>query len=164
MREVKMTKVLISAGAVGVELDKAAKLLGIISGMKAQITKSGPRKRIPAFNVKPSMPLGARVTFRGEKARQMLKKLLGGVGNKLFEGQVAENSFSFGIKEYIDVPELEYNRDIGIRGFNVTAVFERAGTRVKKKKIRPGKLPGRQHVSKEEIITFMEENFGTKFV
>lgn len=164
MRKIEIKKVLISAGAVGAELDKAAKLLEIISGMKAEITKSGPRKRIPAFNVKPNMALGTRVTLRGEQAATKLKQLLGGIRNTLEEDQVQENHFSFGIREYIEVPGLEYKREIGIRGFNVTVVFERKGVRVKNKKIKRGKLPKKQHVTKEEIIKYMEDNFATKFL
>lgn len=164
MREIRITKVLISAGAVGAELDKAAKLLEMISGMKAQITKSGPRKRIPAFNVKPNMALGTRITLRGEMAVEKLKQLLGGIANTLDEDQIQENHFSFGIREYIEVPGLEYKRDIGIRGFNVTVVFERRGVRIKNRKIKRGKLPSKQHVTREEIIKYMEGNFGTKFL
>jgi len=164
MRKIKISKIVISAGAVGKDLEKSAKLLNIISGMKAQIIKSGPRRRIPAFSVKPSMPLGTRVTLRGKKSFEILKNLLVGAGNKLYDEQVVNNHFSFGVKEYIEVPGLEYDREIGIRGFNVTVVFERAGVRVKKKKIKRGKFPARQQASREEIIKFMEENFQTEFL
>jgi len=164
MRKIKITKVVLSAGAVGQELDKAAKLLEMATGMKAQIVKSGPRRRIPAFGVKPSMPLGARVTLRGNKIKEKLLQMLKGIGNTLDENQIQENHFSFGIREYIEVPGLEYKREIGIRGFNVTIVFERAGVRIKNRKIKGGKLPAKQHVKPEEIITYMEENFGTKFI
>ena len=58
---------------------------------------------------------------------------------------------------------MEYQRDIGIRGLNVTVDFIRHGFRVKRKKIKAGKIPKRQYVSKEEIINFMEENFNTNF-
>lgn len=163
MRRFKITKVLISCGASGQELDKSAKLLGKIAPRKIQITKSGPTTRIPAFGVKPDMPLGARITFRGKEAIKVLKQMLSGIDNKIKKKQVANNHFSFGIKEYIDVPGLEYDRSIGIRGFNVTIVFERPGMRVKRKKIKQGKMPRRQEVSKEEIINYMEDNFGTKF-
>jgi len=154
----------LSAGATGTDLEKAAKLLELISGKKAQIIKSGPKRRIPAFNVKPNMPLGTSVTIRGKSANEILKKTLGGISNTLDDDQVAKNGFSFGIKEYIEMPGMEYQREIGIRGFNVTVVFERAGARVKKKKIKRGKCPIRQQVQKEEIIKFMEENFQTKFL
>ena len=164
MKKIKATKIVLSAGATGTNLDKAAKLLELVSGKKAQIIKSGPRRRIPAFNVKPNMPLGTSVTLRGEKVNEILKQLLGAISNTLDSDQVAENSFSFGIREYIEIPGIEYQREIGIRGFNVTVVFERAGSRVKKRKIKRGKYPVRQHVTREEIIKFMEENFQTKFL
>ena len=131
--------------------------------MKVQIIKSGPKRRIPAFGVKPNMPLGARVTLRGEKAVAMLRKLLGAIDNKLNESQLGNNTFSFGIKEYIEIPDIEYIREIGIRGFNVAVTFEKYGKRIKNRKIKSGKLPKKQQVTKEEIIKFMEENFKTSF-
>ena len=163
MREPYIGRVVLSAGATGPDLFKAQKLLELMSGMKAQIIKAGPKRRIPELGVKPGLELGTRVTLRGEKAIFLLKKLLGAVDNTLYEDQVSENHFSFGIKEYIDIPDMEYVRDIGIRGFNVTVVFERAGLRVKNKKIKSGRIPKRQHVTKDEIISYMEENFKTEF-
>ena len=46
-------------------------------------------------------------------------------------------------------------------GFKVTVVFKRRGKRVQKKKIKQGKLPKKQKVTKEEIIKFMEDKFDT---
>ena len=89
--------------------------------------------------------------------------MLATVDNVLKKKQVSENNFSFGIKEYIEIPGVEYQRDIGIIGFDVTVVFKRAGRRVKLRKIKKGKIPSRQRITKEEIIKFMEDNFGTKF-
>ena len=160
----KIKKVILSAGATGDNLDKAAKLLEIVSGMKAQIIAAGSRRRIPAFGVRPGLPLGTRTTLRSRKAIDSLKKLLGAIDNQLMKRQVSDNHFSFGIKEYIEIPGMEYVREIGIRGFNVTVVFERSGMRVKRKKIKRGKFPKRQHVLKKEIVKYMEDNFATKFV
>ncbi len=161
MRKIKIEKVLLSCGAVGNDLEKARKLLELISGMKAQIMTSA--KRIPDFNVRPGLEVGTRVTLRGEKAQEILRRLLGAVDNIINKKKVATNHFSFGIKEYIDVPGMEYQRDIGIRGFNVSIVFVRAGMRVKRKKIKSGPVPSKQHVTKQEIINYMGENFKTKF-
>ncbi|MEM4259477.1 MAG: 50S ribosomal protein L5 [Candidatus Pacearchaeota archaeon] len=161
MRNIRIEKVLLSAGATGDDLTKSKKLLEFISGKKAQILTSN--KRIPEFNVRPGLEVGTRVTLRGEEAINMLKKLLGAIDNEIKKNQVSENHFSFGIKEYIEIPGVEYQREIGIRGFNVTVVFARPGLRVKYKKIKHGKFPKKQFVSRDEIIAYMKEVFKTKF-
>ena len=163
MRNHRITKVVLSAGDSGNELDKAVHLLKIVSEKNPQIIKSGPRRRIPAFGVKPDMPLGTKVTVRGKEAVKLLKKLLGAIDNQLKKKQISENTFSFGIKEYIEIPGIEYVREIGIKGFNVTVSFERAGFRVARKKIKSGKIGKNQMISKEEIIKFMEDEFKTHF-
>lgn len=161
MLNISIEKVVMSCGATGDNLVKAKKLLEIISGNKAQVIAS--RKRIPDFAVRPGLEVGTRVTLRDQKAIDILKRLLGSIDNILKKKQVSENHFSFGIEEYIEIPGMEYQRDIGIRGLNVTVVFARPGTRVKEKKIKVGKLPKRHHVSKQEIIKYMEDVFKTTF-
>lgn len=163
-REPYISKVVLSAGAVGPELEKAKKLLELVSGGKAQIIKAGPKKRIPELGVKPGLELGTRITIRGEKAIALLQRLLGAIDNSLKKKQVGRNHFSFGIKEYIEIPGMEYAREIGIRGFNVTVVFERAGMRVARKKIKRGHVPKKQHVNEEEIISLMQKKFKTEFL
>ena len=162
MRAPKIARVVLSAGAVDKNLEKAKKLLELISEKKAQITKSGSRMRIPAFGVKPKMELGTSVTLRGAEAIEVLRRLLGAIDNQLRVRQIDKNNFSFGIPEYINIPGMKYARDIGIRGFNVTVVFERPGVRVKRRKIKPGRVPAKQHVSPEEIIEYMKKSFKTE--
>jgi large subunit ribosomal protein L5 len=83
--------------------------------------------------------------------------------NTLKRSQISENNFSFGIKEYIEIPGVEYIREIGIMGFDVTVVFKRTGKRIKLKKAKRGKIPDKQKISKQEIISFMENKFNTEF-
>ena len=161
MKKPQIKKVVLSAGAVGPELAKATKLLEIVSGAKAQIIKAGPNRRIPEFGVKPGMELGTRVTLRSKRGIELLKRLLGAVDNIIKRKGIAPNHFSFGIKEYIEIPGMEYVREIGIRGFSVTVVFERAGIRVSRRKSQPGRIPKRQQVTPEEIAKFMEDTFKT---
>jgi large subunit ribosomal protein L5 len=160
MREIKIEKVVLGVGGVGDDLEKGFQLLKIISEKNPTKTKS--RKRIPALGVRPGLEIGAVVTLR-EDLHGFLKRMLTGIENKLKKKQISENNFSFGVKEYIEIPGLEYQRDIGIRGFDVTVVFKRTGRRVKLKKIKKGKIPKRQVITKEEIIKFMEDNFQTEF-
>ncbi|MEK6928888.1 MAG: 50S ribosomal protein L5 [Nanoarchaeota archaeon] len=161
MREIRIDKIILSSGATEDALAKSKKLLEFITGSKAQVIAS--TKRIPDFKVNPGLEVGTRITLRGEKAISLLKRLLAAIDNKINKKQISDNHFSFGIAEYIEIPDLEYQRDIGIRGFNTTIVFARRGLRVKRKKIKTGSIPKKQYVVKEEIIKFMEENFKTKF-
>src|SRR3989339_390000 len=101
---------------------------------------------------------------------------IGGTGDYLAKGvkllkfltgrkkQISQNNFSFGVKEYLEIPGIEYQREIGIMGFDMTVVFKRAGRRVQLRKIKQGKVSIRQVITKEEIIKYMEENFQTKFI
>lgn len=161
MRHVAIEKVVLSAGATADALVKARKLLEFLTKRKAQLIAT--RKRIPDFDVSPGLEVGTRVTLRGNAALEMLRRLLGAVENTLSRKQVADNHLSFGIHEYIEIPEVEYQRDIGIRGFNATIVFARKGLRVKRKKLKAGHVPHRQYVTHDEIINYMEAHFKTKF-
>lgn len=161
MREIKIEKVVLNIGGVAEELEKGVKLLEILSeGRKPAKMKS--TKRIPTWSVRPGLEIGTVVTIRKNK-EELLKKMLVAVNNELKKKQVSENNFSFGIKEYIEIPGVEYKREIGMRGLDITVVFKRAGRRVRLRKIKKGKIPKRQTITKEEIIKFMEDNFGTKF-
>ncbi len=160
MRKIKIEKVVLGVSGIADVLEKGTKLLSFITKRKPAKMKS--RKRIPSLNVRPGLEVGAVVTIRKEK-EELLKKLLAAVDNTLRRRQISTNNFSFGIKEYLEIPGMEYQRDIGIAGLDVTVVFKRAGRRVKLKKIKKGKVSKKQMISKEEIIKFMEENFQTNF-
>ncbi len=160
MREIKIEKIVLSIGGIGEDLEKGVKLLKILTGRKPAKKKS--HKRIPTLGVRPGLEVGAMVTIR-QNIKEFLSKMLVTIDNKLTKKQISENNFSFGIKEYIEIPGVEYQREIGIIGFDVTVVFKRTGKRVKLKKVKRGKIPKRQAISREEIIKFMEENFQTEF-
>jgi large subunit ribosomal protein L5 len=159
-RKIKIEKVVLSIGGTAEQLEKGVKLLKILTERNPSKMKS--HKRIPAFGVRPNLEVGAVVTIRKDLIN-VLKRMLTAVENKLRKKQISENNFSFGIKEYIEIPGMEYQRDIGVIGLDVTVVFKRAGRRVQLRKIKRGKIPSRQKISREEIIKFMEENFQTEF-
>ncbi|MCW8965932.1 MAG: 50S ribosomal protein L5 [Candidatus Pacearchaeota archaeon] len=162
MREIKIEKVVLNIGGVAEELEKGVKLLEIlVPERKPARTRS--RKRIPSLGVRPNLEVGTVVTLRSGM-EDFLKKIFVAIDGVIKKKQVSENNFSFGVKEYIEIPGMEYQRDIGIMGFDVTVVFKRAGRRVRLKKIKRGKIPKRQVITREEIIKFMEENFQVKFI
>ncbi|MBU1129413.1 MAG: 50S ribosomal protein L5 [Nanoarchaeota archaeon] len=160
MREIKIEKVVLGVGGTAEYLEKGVKLLKLLT--QKEPAKMMSRKRIPSLGVRPKLEVGAVVTIR-KGAEEFLKKMLITIDNVLKKKQISENNFSFGIKEYIEIPGIEYQREIGIMGFDVTVVFKRTGRRVGLKKIKRGKIPGKQKISREEIIKFMEEKFETKF-
>ncbi|MCX6746845.1 MAG: 50S ribosomal protein L5 [Candidatus Pacearchaeota archaeon] len=160
-RQIRMEKIVLSVGGTAEELEKGVKLLQLLTNKKPAKIKS--HKRIPAFGVRPKLEVGAVSTIRKD-VPAVLKRMLVAIDNKLKKNQISVNNFSFGLKEYIEIPGMDYQRDIGIKGLDVTVVFKRAGRRVKLRKIKTGKIPERQGISKEEIIKFMEENFQTKFI
>jgi large subunit ribosomal protein L5 len=159
MRKVEIEKVIVSCGGIKEELEKSVKLLEKLSGRK--VSRRLTTKRIPGFAIRPQMEVGCMVTLRGEEGIELLKRLLAAIENTLSEKQINNNHFSFGVHEYIEIPGEKYDRDIGLTGLQATIVFARKGKRVAKKKIKRGKLPKRQDVLKEEIIKYMEDNFGT---
>ena len=161
MREVKMEKVVLSVGGTGEELEKGFRLLKLLTGRNPAKMKT--KKRIPSLGIRPKLDVGAVVTIR-KNPEDILKRILAAKNNTLKRSQIDKNNFSFGIKEYIEIPGTEYQRDIGIRGLDVTVVFKRAGRRIKLKKIKAARIPKKQIISADEIIKFMEDNLNTKFV
>ncbi|OGJ12340.1 50S ribosomal protein L5 [Candidatus Pacearchaeota archaeon RBG_16_35_8] len=161
MRKIKIEKIILGVGGTGDNLEKGVKLLKIITNRTPSKRKSN--KRIPELGVRPGLFVGGIVTIRKD-IENTLKRLLSSIDNTLKRSQIAENGFSFGIKEYIEIPGLEYQRDIGIMGLDVTIVFQRTGKRITIKKIKRANVPKRHRVTKDEIIKFMEEKFNTRFV
>lgn len=92
----------------------------------------------------------------------MLKRLLEAKENTLRKTSFdSSGNFSFGIKEYIDVPGTDYDPKIGMIGFDVAVTLERPGYRVKRRKL-PKKLGKSHMIKKEEAIDFVAERFNVK--
>lgn len=158
MQQIEIEKMVINCGGIEDKLERSVKLINMITGKKVCTVKSN--KRIPTFGISPGKASGAKVTLRNrEEIKGLLKRFFAAIDNKLKKNQVTENHVSFGVKEYIEIPGLEYNREIGILGFEVSVVFTRKGKRVKMRKIKQGKYPSRQNVTRQEILDYMVKNF-----
>jgi len=163
MRDIEIEKIVLNCGGIGDKLEKSIKLLEMITKRKIQRLKS--TRRIPAFAIAPGKESGCKVTIRNkEQIKKFLKRFFAVLDNEISDKKITENHFSFGIPEYIEVLGLEYNRDVGILGFEVDVVFKRKGKRVKIKKIKRGKYPKKQNVTKQEIIDFLNKNFGMEII
>jgi large subunit ribosomal protein L5 len=105
-------------------LDSAAEELTTIAGQRAQIRRA--RKSIAGFKIREGMPIGARVTLRGDRMWEFLDRLISialprirdfrGLSPSSFDGR---GNYSLGIREQIIFPEINYDDIAGIRGLDV---------------------------------------------
>ena len=108
-------------------MDAAASDLATITGQRPIITKS--RKAISNFRLRIGMPIGLKVTLRGERMWHFLEKLITvalprirdfqGVPDKSFDGR---GNYSLGLKEQLVFPEIDYDKIDRLRGMEITIV------------------------------------------
>ncbi len=161
MRDIKIEKITLNMGVgqAGEALDKANNLMQTISQAKPILTKT--MKRNPGWGLRPRLTIGTKVTLRGEKALELLRRLLQSKDNHLKPSSFdTQGNFAFGVPEYIDIPNVEYEPTIGIRGLEVAITLERPGFNIKRRKIKQRNIPTRHRLTKEEAIAFMEKTFG----
>lgn len=156
MREIMIDSVVLHASSADTQkLERIKKLLKFISGQEP--TQTLARKRIPAFKIRPGLNIGYKVTIR-KKTHELLKNLMQGT-HSIKKKQFNPGFFSFGIKEYIEIPNIAYQRDIGIMGFDVAVALKRRGFRIRDKKLKKAKIGHEHRITKEETINFFIENF-----
>ncbi|MDD2487897.1 MAG: 50S ribosomal protein L5 [Bacteroidales bacterium] len=108
-------------------IDKGIEEMTTVTGQKAVSTKS--KKDISNFKLRKGMPVGVRVTLRGDKMYEFLDRLISssiprirdfrGIDDKGFDGR---GNFSFGITEQIIFPEIEIDKISHIQGMDITFV------------------------------------------
>ena len=125
----KIDKVVVNVGCGEAKenpkvLDAVAKDLGDITGQKAVITLA--KKSVANFKLREGMPVGAKVTLRGEKMWEFLDRLFNvalprvrdfrGINPNGFDGR---GNYALGIKEQLIFPEIEYDKIDKIRGMDI---------------------------------------------
>lgn len=108
-------------------LDAAVKELATITGQKPVITRA--KKSIAGFKVRQGMPVGCKVTLRGDRMYEFLDKFISlalprirdfkGVSEGAFDGR---GNYAFGVKEQIIFPEIDYEKTESIYGMDVVIV------------------------------------------
>jgi len=165
MRRLKIEKVVVNSciGASGARLEKAAKIIEMLTGQKPQFRKA--KKTIKGFGIYRGQPIAVRVTLRKQKAVEFLEKALKAVNNTLKASSFDENgNFSFGIKEHLDIPGTKYDPELGIIGMDVCVHISRPGLRVALRRRARSKIGASHRVTREEAMKFMQEAFGVKIV
>ena len=125
----KIDKVVVNVGCGEAKenakiLDNVVRDLAQITGQKPIITRS--RKNIATFKLRENMPIGAKVTLRGEKMWEFLDRLFNvalprvrdfqGISPNAFDGR---GNYALGIREQLIFPEIEYDKIDKIRGMDV---------------------------------------------
>ena len=108
-------------------LDEAVADLTAISGQKVVVTKA--KKSIANFKLREGMPIGCKVTLRGEKMYEFMDKLVSivlprvrdfhGVSKTAFDGR---GNYTLGVKEQIIFPEIQYDKVNKVRGMDIVIV------------------------------------------
>jgi large subunit ribosomal protein L5 len=129
MRVPRITKITLNMGVGDAKveakaLDSAIEELTTIAGQRAQVRKA--RKSIAGFKLREGMPIGARVTLRGDRMWEFLDRLVSialprirdfrGLGPESFDGR---GNYSIGIREQIIFPEINYDDIQAVRGLDV---------------------------------------------
>jgi large subunit ribosomal protein L5 len=106
-------------------LDSAIEELTTIAGQRAQVRRA--RKSVAGFKIREGMPIGTRVTLRGDRMYEFLDRLVSialprirdfrGLSPRSFDGR---GNYSIGIREQLIFPEINYDDIAAIRGLDVT--------------------------------------------
>jgi large subunit ribosomal protein L5 len=101
--------------------------------------------------------------LRKKEALELLKRLFEAKDNTLQVSNLDnEGNISFGINEYIDIPGVKYDPDIGIMGLQVCITLKRSGFRVKSRALKRHAIPRKHRVKREDAIDFMKNMFNLK--
>ena len=132
MQTPKLEKIVINMGVGDAvqnskALDSAVEELATLSGQKPLITKA--KKSIAGFRLREDMPIGCKVTLRGERMYEFLDKLISvslprvrdfrGISNKSFDGR---GNYTLGVKEQLIFPEIDYDKVSKVRGMDIVIV------------------------------------------
>lgn len=108
-------------------LDTAVEELQAITGQKPMVTKA--KKSIATFRLREGMPIGAKVTLRGERMYEFFDKLVNvslprvrdfrGISNKAFDGR---GNYTLGVKEQLIFHEIDYDKVSKVRGMDIVIV------------------------------------------
>ena len=128
----KLDKVVINMGVGDAvqnakALDSAVEELQQITGQKPVVTRA--KKSIAGFRLREGMPIGAKVTLRGERMYEFIDKLISvslprvrdfrGVSKKSFDGR---GNYTLGVKEQLIFPEIDYDKVSKVRGMDIVIV------------------------------------------
>ena len=166
MRDIFVRKVVmnIGVGEAGEKLLRAEKVLGILTGNRKSI-QTISKTTNKDLGIRLGMPIGVKLTLRGEEAENMIKRALWVRNNRLpsycFD---SSGNFSFGIPDYTTFEGEKYNPDIGIIGMDLNVVLERKGYRVSRRKRSRRKIGNHQKIRSDDAREFAKQRFNLEVI
>lgn len=165
MREIKIEKVVVNIGVgdAGEKLIKAERVISLVTNHKAVQTLSNTTNK--DLGIRKRMPIGCKVTLRGEDAIEFLKRAFWVKENRIADYSFdSEGNFSFGISDYTDFAGMKYDPDIGIFGMDICVTLGRKGTRVKRRKHARGRIPRDHRITPTEARDFVKAKLDVEVV
>lgn len=165
MREIRIDKVVVNIGVgeAGEKLMKAEKVLELLTHRKPIRTLAKTTNK--DLGIRRGMPIGCKVTLRGEDTMNFLKEALWVKNNKIADYSFdAEGNFSFGIGDYTDFKEMKYDPDIGIFGLDVSVTLARKGLRVWNRRRARARIPKHHKITPREAQQFVKSKLDVDVV
>jgi large subunit ribosomal protein L5 len=135
----------------------------MVTGQKSVQTISKTINR--DLGIRKGMPLGCKVTLRGETAVEFIERAL-----PIREMRVPiysfdqEGNMSFGITDYTDFDGMKYDPEIGIFGMDINVVLRRPGNRITRRALLKRRIPKDHRVNRDEAIQYMKDKFNVEVV
>ncbi len=160
MRKPRILKVCVNfaVGSSGQELEKARTLSERITN---QVPAEGRAKEsVRGFGIRKHEPIAVFSTLRGENAEEFLKKTFWAVEDRVKRKNFdTQGNLSFGLDEHLKLPNIRFDPQIGVHGFDTSIILERPGYRTNRRRVRSNKIPSRHRITKEEGIAFFKHTY-----
>ncbi|MGB0653298.1 MAG: 50S ribosomal protein L5 [Thermoplasmatota archaeon] len=153
----------IGVGEGGERLEKAEGLLQKLTGGKPVRTFGKMNNR--DLGVRPGMPIGCKVTLRGQGAKDFVQRALYTRHNKIFEWSFDnQGNLQFGVADHTTFEGERYDPDVGVFGMDVALTLEKPGHRIKHRRLLARKVPQKQRVSRDEAKEYLTSEFNMEVI
>lgn len=165
MQTPRIAKVTVNMGVGegGDRLAKAEATMEKLTGQKPMRTFGKMNNR--DLGVRPGMPIGCKVTLRGEGAESFVQRALYTRHNKIFNWSFDnQGNLQFGVTDHTTFEGERYDPEIGVFGMDVAITLEKPGHRIKHRRLLSRKVPARHRVTRDEALAFLTEKFTMEVV
>ncbi len=158
-------KINVSLGMAGAPLERAKTIISSLVGEDQEPTETTAKNTWRSWGIRKHQPVGITVTVRGQRAYELLMRLLHAKEYKI-KGRSIDRTgnFAFGIREHIDIPGMGYDPNLGIIGMDVIVQMERIGYRVKRRSYQKKKIGKSHYVTPVETKIFLKEKYDVEIL